>query len=258
MTTEWTWEPDDFAAFWFSAAVDRFPRPLHFRSRFTNAEAFHTHRISVRERNNAEEMEKIELAVHTLTTSDIRIEILGGTTRHSDSHNRMKEYRIVGARNLHHAVVLRQTATDGEDGPIRLSLCRTETLAAGIVRLIPPCPPGADAPATFHCRDVDQRDDNYFEDVAHNAPREQYQRLVGRPADGGGSAGLLVGSILGRPPALTTIRWYDITDDGRYTEQRTVEHITVRPSTPAALSSLFTAWIDKAAQRLQEDAADAW
>ncbi|MFI7003628.1 ESX secretion-associated protein EspG [Nocardia sp. NPDC050175] len=253
MTTEWTWEPDDFAAIWYSAAVDRFPQPLHFRSRFTTAEAFEAHRVSVRERYSGDEMETIELAAHTLRTSDVRIEILGGTRKHRDNHHSMKEYRIVGARNLHYAVVLRQTATGGEDGPIRLRLCRTESLPARIAQFIPPCGPGGHEAATFHIHDIEQHDNSYIENVARNTPREQYQRLLGRPADGGGSAGLLVGSILARPAASKTISWHDITDDGRYTEQRTLEHITVRPATPPALSTLFAAWIDKAVQHLQED-----
>jgi hypothetical protein len=55
---EWTWEPDDFAALWFSPANDRFPNPLRFTSRFTSSftssfayrDDFESHRITMRER----------------------------------------------------------------------------------------------------------------------------------------------------------------------------------------------------------------
>ncbi|MGV9540180.1 hypothetical protein [Nocardia beijingensis] len=52
----------------------------------------------------------------TLTTSDLRIEILGGTTKHKGRDGSVRRYRIVGARTKHQAVSLDQTANVEQDG----------------------------------------------------------------------------------------------------------------------------------------------
>jgi hypothetical protein len=101
------------------------------------------------------------------------------------------------------------------------------------------------------------RRDGYLQDTARNTPREQYQRLVGRPVDGGGSAVLLVGPLHTLSKPANVLQWHDITDDGRYTEIRT-QHITVRPTTPTDLATQFTTWIDRALKRLEEDRIDSW
>ncbi|MFI9509249.1 ESX secretion-associated protein EspG [Nocardia sp. NPDC052566] len=253
---EWTWEPDDFAALWFSAANDRFPRPLHHRSRFTFREDFDTHRTEVRESYDSDEMEEIQLALHTLTTSDVRIEILGGTTKHRANDGSRREYRLLGARNLYHAVVLFQSAANGEHGQVRLRTCSTEALPARIVNFLPGCNPGSAGAAVFHAQDLARPRDPHFGASRHNDSLVQYKGLLDRPVDGGGNAGLLIGPIHDRPSPRNTLRWYDITDDGRYTEQRTAEHITVRPTVPQDLAAEFTTWINKAVQQLREETDD--
>ncbi|MGO4648818.1 ESX secretion-associated protein EspG [Nocardia sp. 2YAB30] len=252
----WTLDPDDFAALWYGDANDRFPNPLHYRSRFTLRDEFAVHRSAVRAHYPADELERIQLALHTLTTSDIRIEILGGTTKHKGGDGSMRMYRVVGARNPYHAVTLFQSATADRDGAIRLHLCRPDNLPAHLVKSIPASPPGKQPPATFHSDDLRSRGD-YFEDIVRDTPREQYQRLVHRPADGGGSASLITGAIntLSRP--WNVVQWHDITDDGRYTELRG-RHISIHPTTPHDLVTRFTAWIDRALERLAEDRNDTW
>ncbi|MEV2219036.1 ESX secretion-associated protein EspG [Nocardia vinacea] len=246
---EWTWAPDDFAALWYSEANDRFPNPLHYRSRFPLRDAFAAHRLAVRARYSRDEFEHIQLAMRTLTNSDLRIEILGGTTKHKAGDGTVKIYRMVGARTPEHAVTLFQSATTDQDGPIRLRTGRPETLAIDLARAIPACPPGTHESSTFHPEDLRPRRDTYFEDVARSTPRERYERLVHRPADGGGSAGLLTGpiNILSEPRHI--LRWRDITDDGRYTEIHG-PHITVRPTTPADLAATFATWISRTLEHL--------
>ncbi|WP_107654889.1 ESX secretion-associated protein EspG [Nocardia suismassiliense] len=141
--TEWTWEPDDFAALWYSDAHDRFPGPLRYTSRFALRDEFAAHRHAVRDRYTADELEEIQLALHTLGTSDVRIEILGGTSKHKKSTGRddLREYRIIGARNAYHAVTLMQAGTATEHGPIRVRMFRPESLAARTVQALPAPPP---------------------------------------------------------------------------------------------------------------------
>ncbi|MET8775840.1 ESX secretion-associated protein EspG [Nocardia sp. NPDC004654] len=248
---DWNWDPEDFAALWYSDANDRFPRPLKYLSRFAVQNDFDQHRLRVRASYSGGELEEIELAMHTLSTSDMRIEILGGSRKHKNSTGDVKQYRIIGARNHSHAVVAFQTVRAEENGPIRLRTCGPESLAVQIVRTLPPCPPGKRPPATFHPDDLRPNRDTYLRDNARNTPREQYQRLLGRPADGGGSAGLRVGPLHTRPEAEDTVQWYDIAEDGRYTEIR-AQHVSVRPTTPADLATTFATWLDRAAQRLRD------
>ncbi|MEU6832675.1 ESX secretion-associated protein EspG [Nocardia beijingensis] len=245
--SEWTFQPDDFAALWYGDANDRFPRPLHYQSQFRYLEAYEFHREKVRNAYTAEEMERIQLAIHTLTASDIRIEILGGTTRTRNAS--VRQYRVLGARTAYHAVVLAQSVVDEADGPIRARLCRPEHLPSRIVNWLPPSDPGGQPAAIFHAQDVRPDRDSHFEDNRHTS-RERYRRLLGRPADGGGSAALYTGSILDRPEPLYTLQWHDITDDGRYTEFRTIDQIKVRPAVAKDLAIQFAAWIDRATQRL--------
>ncbi|WP_028477391.1 ESX secretion-associated protein EspG [Nocardia sp. CNY236] len=255
--TAWTLDPDDFAALWYGDANDRFPNPLHYHSRFGLRDEFDAHRITVRERYPFDELEHIELAMHTLSTSTVRIEILGGTTKHKGNDGSVRIYRIVGATNVYHSVTLFQSASGGNDGAIRIEISSPEELAARLVRLIPECLPGAHPAATFHPEDLRFQTNSYFEDVARNTPRERYQRLLGRPADGGGSAGLLTGSVNSVSAPQNVLQWRDITDDGRYTEV-TGAHITVSPTTPADLVNRFTAWIDEATQRMADDETFTW
>ncbi|PXX60284.1 ESAT-6 protein secretion system EspG family protein [Nocardia tenerifensis] len=256
---EWTWEPDDFAALWYSDAHDRIPSPLRYTSRFALRDEFAAHRRAVLDRYTADELEEIQLALHTLGTSELRIEILGGTSKHKNSTgpDDLREYRIIGARNAYHAVTLMQGGTATEHGPIRVRLFGPESLPARIVQSIPSCAPGGAAPATFHPDDLAPRRDGHLEDATHQSPRERYQRLLGRPADGGGTAVLLTAPLHTHAQPSNVLQWHDITGDGRYTELRG-SHITVRPTAPADLATQFTAWIDRARKRLEDAREDAW
>jgi len=253
---EWTWDTETFAALWYSDGNDRFPRPLKYLSRFAFENEFDQFRHAVRTRYTADELEEIELAMHTLSTSDMRIEILGGTRKHKGGTGEVKQYRILGARNPFHAVVAFQAVQGEDNGPIRLRTCRPESLAVAIAKTIPARDPGKQPSATFHPDDLRPSQGTYLQDNARNSPREQYRRLLGRPADGGGSAGLRVGPLHARPEPTNTLQWYDIADDGRYTETHT-QHITVRPTRPTDLATAFTTWLDRAAQRLRE-ATEHW
>ncbi|MBF6547674.1 ESX secretion-associated protein EspG [Nocardia brasiliensis] len=255
---EWSWEPDDFASLWYSEAHDRLPSPLRYTSRFALRDEFAAHRRAVRARYSADELEEIQLALHTLSSSQLRIEILGGTSRHKNSTGPgdFREYRIIGARNPYRAVTLMQAGTETEHGPIRVRMFRPESLPARVVQSIPSCAPGSAAPATFHPDDIGRRRNGYFEDVARQTPREQYQRLLGRPADGGGTAVLVAAPWHTSAEPWQVLQWHDITDDGRYIETRG-SHVAVRPATPADLTAQFTTWIERSLKRLA-DAHDTW
>lgn len=249
---EWTWEPDDFAALWLCDGIDRFPRPLRYLSKYKTVGPFEAHAAQVRASYDRDEHELIRLAFHTLIESDVRIHILGSST--ATDRGGVREYRIVGARSGQHGMVLAQAAIDGVDGPIRGRLFRAEQLSTRLVNLLPPCDPGRSEGGTFHIRELEDRDQGF----THRGPREQYERIALRPADGGGNAGLLVGSILDRPNPWYAMQWYDITGDGRYLEQRTREHLSVRPATPQAIAGCFTDWIERALDRVREQRTEAW
>lgn len=245
---EWTWDTEDFAALWYSEAHDRFPRPLKYLSRFTTENEFAYHRSAVRARYSGDELERIGLALHTLSTSEYRIEILGGSTTSKGT----TEYRIVGARNHRHAVTFTQRCRADEHGPIHAHLLRAESLPRALTRGIPARKAGTRPAETFHPADLEPAGSTQLQDNSRNSPRERYRRLLRRPATGGGSAGLRIGPLYTRPEATRTIQWYDIADDGRYTETRG-PRITVRPATPEDLTTRFTAWLDDADRRLRDN-----
>ncbi|MET8775298.1 ESX secretion-associated protein EspG [Nocardia sp. NPDC004654] len=251
---EWSWETDDFAALWLGDAHDRIPSPLRHLSRFAFRDEFAAHREAVRQRYSTDELDEIRAALHTLGTSELRIEILGGSCKHRASTGRddLREYRIIGARTGHRAVTLSQYGTDSEHGPIRLRAFDADQLPARLTQAVPACTPGAEKPATFHPDELSPRRDGYLQDNARNTPRERYQRLLGRPADGGGSAVLLTGPLHTHATPRNVVQWYDISGDGRYTELRGA-HITVRPTTPADLTTQFATWITRALDHLRAD-----
>ncbi|NEW40812.1 ESX secretion-associated protein EspG [Nocardia cyriacigeorgica] len=253
--TEWKWDPDDFAALWYSAANDRFPRPLRYISRFAFRGEAAVHREKVRANYDDDQLERIQLAMHTLAESDFRIEIIGGTTR--TKRGKEGEYRVVGASTAYQAVVLSQTAVDDVDGAITCRLFRPEHLATRLTALLPSCAPGKQAAATFHLDDLDPSRAPGRSSFAHRSPREEYQRMVLRPADGGGNACLLTGPIHSRPDPWYATQWFDITGDGRYQEHRVRDKISVRPATGATFTEQFSHWIDRARRRLREEAEEA-
>ncbi|AHH21066.1 EspG family protein [Nocardia nova SH22a] len=250
--TEWSWEPDDFAALWLGDANDRFPGLLRFTSRFPTRDEFELHRTTVRERYSTDEFELIQVALHTLTTSDMRIEIMGGTTKYKGSDGRQRVYRIIGARNVDRAAVIHQLTQGDRDGLIRLRLCRPEDLPTRVAATIPPCAPGNAPPLTVHPADL--RDGR--NGLTRNTPRERYLTMIEGPVNGGGSATLHVGPFNSDVKPSNVVQWYDI-PDGRYSEVRT-EHITVRPASAQDLGTRFDAWIERALQRLREDESDTW
>lgn len=227
---EWNWEPDDFAALWFSLAHDRFPDPLRFTSRFAYRDDFDAHRATVHERYSRDELADIELALDTLTSSLVRIQIFGGTTRHDNPDGGVRIYRIVGARTDQRAMSLTQATFGDANGPIRCRLFPTDHLPTQLVGCLPPCTPGTGSQA-----------------ACHPAQHEHYQRLLQRTAEGGGSALLYTGPLDKPNRPIATIQWHDITGDGRYTELHD-QHHTIHPCTPTDLAAHFTTWITRATQ----------
>ncbi|RJO76690.1 ESX secretion-associated protein EspG [Nocardia panacis] len=252
---EWSWETDDFAALWLSEAQDRFPRPLYSRSRFQYAEDCQAHLARVRANYSQDDLIDIKRAFEVVTSSDVRIEIRGGTTKTSDGSTR--QYRILGVRNEVSAAVLSQITTYEIAGPIRLRLCHPDHLPARIVHRMVPAEPGRQPQAEFHQQDIMGDRDPYFDDSRRARLRDRYREFVGRPADGGGSAALYVGPFAAEANPLHFVEWRDITEDGRYTELRTLDRIRIRPTTPKDLATHFATWIDKARDRLSAD-ADVW
>ncbi|MGV9674734.1 ESX secretion-associated protein EspG [Nocardia sp. NPDC003482] len=239
---EWDWDPDDFAVLWYSDANDRFPPLISYTSRFPSNDEVAAHRTAVRARYDAEETELIRRAFHTLTNCELRVEILGSSTTLGKGVPR--EYRIVGARDANHAVLVTQTAGDDSHGRIRCRLFPTEQLAPRLAHILPTFPAGTAQPATFHLADAT--------DAAG------YRRLAKRPADGGGAAGLLAGYLHNAAEPWYTAQWIDVADDGRYLQQCTREHLTVRPAGTADLTALFSGWFDQALRRLRDDADEPW
>ncbi|MFE1594742.1 ESX secretion-associated protein EspG [Nocardia sp. NPDC058705] len=249
----WTLDPETFAAHWYSDANDRFPRPLKYLSRYRTEDEFTQFRSRVQADLQPDTREEIDLAMHTLATSPTRIEILGCTVRHraSTGADDSKEYRIIGARDHHRAVLAFQGGRSDEYGDIRLRLFARDSLPAQLDSAIPARGPGRQAPATFDPGDLEPRDGGYFDDTARDSPREKYQRLLGNRGDGYGIARLYVGT--GQPPAdhAGVLRWFDVTNDGRYIETRG-QHVNVRPATGNDLTTRFAAWIDRADRQLNQ------
>ncbi|WP_278264181.1 ESX secretion-associated protein EspG [Nocardia sp. AG03] len=249
----WTFEPETFAAHWYSDANDRFPVPLKYLSRFGVEDEFSQFRSRVRADLRSGEREEIDLAVHTLATSRIRIEIVGCTTRHKSSTGAddSKEYRIVGVRDHHRAVLAFQGGRAGEYGDIRLRLFGPDGLAGQLAGAIPRCEPGGRPPATFHPHDLEPGEDGYFEDSHRDSERERYERLLGRSGDGYGIARLYIGRPRSSAEHSGVLRWFDVTGDGRYAETRG-QHVTVRPGSRDELAARFARWVDRAGLRLAE------
>ncbi|WP_024805463.1 ESX secretion-associated protein EspG [Nocardia sp. BMG51109] len=251
--TEWAWEPDDFAALWFSDANDRIPGLLRYTSRFAYRDDFERHGPTVRDRYGTDEFEQIQLTLHTLTASDMRIEIFGGTTRYREADGTTpRMYRIIGARTMYHAAVLHQFTQGDIDGRIKLRLCRPDDLAARLVATVPAREAGTEQPVTVHPADL--RDNR--RSATGTSAAERYRRLLDRPVDGNGSAQLLVGAFNADPAPANGVLWCDF-EDGRYLQTRD-EHVTVRPVGAQDLASRFDAWIDRAVQRMREDQYETW
>ena len=249
---EWSWDPDDFAVLWYSEANDRFPHPLRYTSRLASNDEVAAHRAAVRGRYDVEEIERIELALHTLTASDLRIEIGGESTVLGKGKSR--EYRVLGARTDFHAVMLTQTAGEGVDGPVRCRLFPVDQLAGRVAAILPSVPPGNAAPDTFHVRDLQSNTVG----ATRNSPRERFERLTRGPFDGSAAAGLFAGYLHNRPDPWYTLGWFDAAGDGRYLQQQTREHLTVRPVAAQDLTRHFDTWIERARQRLRADELDVW
>ncbi|MCX4092030.1 ESX secretion-associated protein EspG [Nocardia sp. alder85J] len=250
MASEWDWEPDDFAVLWHSDAHDRFPRPLAYTSRFRTVGGVAAHRDAVHTRYDRDEIERIRLAFHTLDAADLRIEIRGDSS--SLGNGTPREYRVLGARTAQHAVLLTQTATVGVDGHIRCRIFRPDDLAPRLAHILPRHPAGAEPPETFHRTDLTTAaaPDDHRPD-----PRRRLHRRTHR-ADGGGVAALTTGALYADPAPRYTTQWLDIPGDGRYLQQLSADHLTLRPVAVTDLTALFAGWIDHTLQRRRDN--ESW
>ncbi|MGM7644154.1 ESX secretion-associated protein EspG [Nocardia sp. JW2] len=252
--TEWAWEPDDFAALWFSPGRDRFPFPLSYTSRFAWLEDVDQHNAVVRARYDIDEHELIELAFHTLTHAQLRVEILGDSN--AIAKGTTKEYRVIGARTPHHAVLLTQTATtDGVAERIRCRLLRPEQLPGRLSWIVPECPAGRSAADIFHLEDLTSR--NARSDSWTTTPRQRLDRFIHRPRHGSAWARLRAEPFADGQDPWFNARWLDLKDDGRYLMQRNREHLQLSPIGADGMNTLFTNWIDRALTRIREQAEHA-
>ncbi|RMI35072.1 ESX secretion-associated protein EspG [Nocardia stercoris] len=246
---EWSWETDDFAAFWYSDANDRFPYPIAYTSRFATADAAAAHRAAVRARYDADQTELIQLAMDTVTASDVHIEIVGSSTTFGNGSPR--EYRMLGARTMSHAVLLTQAADDGVHGAIRCRLFPSEQLGRRLGDVLPAAKPGSGRTETFHLADLQP-------DAPDSRAAQRFEQLGRRRFDGSGQAALYTGNIHARPDAWFETRWVDVTGDGRYLQQLNGEHLTLRPVSAGDLATGFDSWIARALDRLRADEPDTW
>ncbi|MGW5573248.1 ESX secretion-associated protein EspG [Nocardia thailandica] len=244
--TEWTLEPDEFAVHWYSDAVDRFPRPLHYLSLFQSEEEFANFRTATLLGCPGDDLTGIRRAIEVATSASWRIELSGSTCRTRDQT--MAEYRIHATMNEFGAVIFDQIIRDGRDGPVTVHLVRPESLAQRVIRLLPALQPGGRSSEVYS---TTRHRDSYLEDVAHNSDGDRYRRFIERPTTGGGSAALYLGTILDRPTPEMTTEWRDYTEDGRYTINRHPHETSVRPATPESQADEMSRWIDFATRRTQ-------
>ncbi|MQY19494.1 ESX secretion-associated protein EspG [Nocardia macrotermitis] len=252
---EWSWEPEDFAALWLGDARDRLPSPLSYTSSLPTQDDVRRHRQQVHGRYDADERDLIEVAFRTLTDAELRIQIHGQSR--ALGNGKTRDYRILGARTRFNAMMLTQTADpgqDGVDGTVRCRLFRTEQLAPRLANIVPSFPPGKEKPDTFHFEDIRRPAQGF----SRNTPRDRYDRLSKRPVDGGGTAALFTGSVFHTLNPWYAVQWVDVGRDGRYLQQRTREHLTIRPASPQDLTTTFQTWIERALERLREDEPDTW
>ncbi|MFG1768151.1 ESX secretion-associated protein EspG [Nocardia salmonicida] len=247
--SEWTWEPDDFAALWLNDAHDRFPSPLGYTSRISTISEERAHHTAVRARYDREETELIQLAFHTLAKCDLQIKIVGESTRLGGDQRRT--YRLLAAQTAHHAVLLSQTVTEGVEERIRCRMFRPDSLPNRIANLLPGVAAGRTPGQTFHFDDIDPRRSGRH-DSYRDSPRKQFERILARPLDGGGIVELLPGPLNARSESWYSAQWFDINDDGRYLLRRDREQVQVRPAASEDLRALFTNWIDRTLSRLRE------
>ncbi|MFC6013461.1 ESX secretion-associated protein EspG [Nocardia lasii] len=241
--SEWSWAPDDFAALWFNEARDRFPRPLHFTSRFRYREEFEAHRAAICSRYASEETRAIELALGTLEKSEIRIEV-SAETGLLDPSDRVL-HKIVGVRDIEHAVIAAQSISNEIAGPVWVRQGRPDYLGNGITSRIPECAPGTLRGEEFYQRDTKLERDSYFSDVAYNSPRERYARLVNRPLVGMGSAVIRIGGLHSRSEPVRIMEWLDFADDGRYDRRIVGDVVRIFPVRRAGIAAELTQWLVK-------------
>ena len=249
---EWIWEPDDFAALWFSPGRDRFPFPLGFTSRFDNVAALEEYERAVRRRYDVDEHELIELAFHTLTRADFRIEIVGGSRTFGGGRER--GYRLLAAQSGYRAVLFSQTETGGVEERIRCRVLLPEELPGKLGWIVPEFPTGTHPAHTFHVADIrGPRGGSGWQ----RTPGDRLDAILARPIDGGAHADLRPGSVTDRSEPWYTAHWADVQDDGRYLLRRSREHLTVSPAGSADLTALFGGWTEAAQRRLREGHAAA-
>ncbi|MFC4377508.1 ESX secretion-associated protein EspG [Nocardia halotolerans] len=254
--SEWTWEPDDFAALWLNDAHDRFPSPLGYTSAIPTISEERAHRAAVHARYDDDEIELIQLAFHTLSNCDLQIRIVGESTRLGG--NRRRTYRLLAAQTAHHAVLLSQTVTDNVEERIRCRLFRPDNLPGRIAKLVPEFSAGRSSNQTFHLDDIAPARRGGHVSYGES-PGKQFERFLAQSRDGIGIAELLPGPFGTRSGPWYSAQWFDFSDDGRYVLRRNREQVQVRPATGDDLRTLFANWIDRTLSRLRENANEpAW
>ncbi|GGK50766.1 ESX secretion-associated protein EspG [Nocardia camponoti] len=255
---QWVWDTDDFAALWYTDGIDRFPRPLHYRSRYQSQDDIDAHRErfigGLAATVGDDERERIALAIDIVRNGELRIEIRGGST--ATQQGRLREYRVLGVRAGQRAVILAQSIVDEVDGAVHVRLINSDSLARRLAEHVPACAAGSREPIAVETADL--RSPVVQLSYVGRSPVEQFRALTAQPVEGSGDARLFAGHILDRANGWYRTQWVDVAGDGRYLSRDTGTRIEVRPADSATLTTGFTGWIDRAHHRLRDEEAVRW
>ncbi len=241
---QWRFTPAEFLELWPHVGVARFPFPLQLRDAAPT--------INERDRNvhlAREQLERgallrsgrvqpdLESALRTLARPLLSCTAFGffGPQPH-------QLVRIRAAHSGGTGVLAVQLAGPAEDvgGDLLVRTISISALAEHVAAALPPAPAGSSAPASWE-RPASKSEGYTSVDVMPSRAQrsaERFQQLVQGPFSCAGQ--FTVGREEGEQKRMSTLRWFDRPDDGRYlaTHGQTA---TVRPANAATITTALHA-----------------
>ncbi len=218
--------PDRFVSLWTAAGGDDIPFPLRYRSTAAWEDEYVADQRAAEEWRRRLDDPALELAIRTLHTGEISIEVYGNSVHPDESV--FASGAVVGE----HAVLARQSPGAGD---IEVTAMPANLLPATVAGFLPVVRPGRTAQQTAPTRNILDRIDHTAVRLPQvGNPAHAIRDLLLRARAATGSIRFLLGAPGTASEAASAVGWFDVVDDGRYLFTEAVD-TRVSPGTTDAL-----------------------
>ncbi|MGB6052879.1 MAG: ESX secretion-associated protein EspG [Rhodococcus sp. (in: high G+C Gram-positive bacteria)] len=236
----WTLGGLEFRMLMEHAGRDRLPFPIQFQPTADSAADYHRQRHEAAESVARMMDDDLRLAIHTLVTPNVRVEVVG---HRSSSPISTEKIRGHAARGHEIAVVATQQPadTDRSGGAVTLSLLEPFRAVAAVLKVLPPADGGTAPRMDVAYADASvETQSPLVRRAGRRTDEDRYEALFSRAPTCAGEILVCTGSAADNrlEESTTGVNWVDFADDGRYLIRHGAKLCVLPASTPQLVTEI--------------------